>query len=89
MEQGNAMTAFCFVEVGGGGEDRHTFRDQFIKDAPEIATRNGIDAGGRLIQQNYLGTVDKRADQAQFLLHAAGKLPCQTLSELSHSRGLQ
>ncbi len=54
MEQGDAMAALRFVEVGGGGEYRHPLGDQFVENAPEVAPRDRIDASGWLIQQDAL-----------------------------------
>ena len=89
MQQRDAMAALGFVEISGRCENRHAFRGQLVKDAPEVAARNRIDAGGRLIQQDHLGPMNERADQAELLLHAAGKFAGQPLAELAHARGLQ
>ena len=89
MHQGHAMAAFRLVQIGRRSEDGHAFRDEFVKDAPEVAPRNGIDARGRLVEQNHLGPVNQRADQAELLLHSAGEVSRQALAELAHAGGLQ
>ena len=44
--------------------------DQF----PELAARQRIDAGGRLVQDQQIGIVNQRAAQAELLPHAARQL---------------
>ena len=71
MEKRHAMATFGLVEIGGGGQDGHSLRDQFVQDAPEIAPRDGIDARGRLVEKDHFGAMNERADQPELLLHAA------------------
>ncbi len=89
MHQRHAMAALGLVQVRRRGENRHALRNQFVENAPEIAPRNRIDAGRRLIEQNHFGPMNQRADQAQLLLHAAGELARQPLAKLAHPRRLQ
>ncbi len=46
--------ALRLVEVGGGDHDRDALPAQTVEDAPEIAPRHRIDAGGRLVEQQHL-----------------------------------
>jgi hypothetical protein len=41
---------------------------------PELAARQRIDAGGRLVEDQQVGVVDERAAEAELLFHAAGEL---------------
>ena len=51
--------------------------DQF----PELAARQRIDAGRRLVEDQEIGIVHQRAAQAELLLHAAGQLAGRTVDE--------
>ena len=44
----------------GGDEDRDPPGSRFIDQLPELAAGDGIDASGRLIQENDLGLIDDR-----------------------------
>ena len=50
---------------------------------------SGIDAGGRLIEDQQVRIVDQRAAKAQLLLHAAGKLAGRAVCKGCESGGLQ
>jgi len=43
-------------------------------DAPEVTARVRIEAGGRLVEEDQGGSVHERGDDAETLLHAAGKV---------------
>ena len=77
VDQGQAIAALGLVEIGGGDEDRHLLAEQLIEDPPEIAARDGIDAVGRLVEEEHLGRVDRGAGEAEFLFHAAGEIARQ------------
>ena len=89
MHESDAMAALGFVEIGGGGENGHAFGDEFVENAPEVAARNRIDARGGLVEQDHLGAMNERADQAEFLLHAAGEFAGHAGAELAHAGGLK
>ncbi|MFK4403300.1 hypothetical protein ABH991_000334 [Bradyrhizobium ottawaense] len=69
------------VELRGlfhvGGRDDHAHAGPAIADRgdqfPELAARQRINAGGRLVQDQEFGIVDQGAAQADLLLHAAGE----------------
>jgi len=52
-----------FLHVGGGHEHAHAFARgaNLIDEGPELAPRQGIDAGGRLVEDQELGIVDEGA----------------------------
>src|ERR1035437_328043 len=89
VEQGDSMTSFGFVEIGRRGENRYPFRNQFIEDAPEIAARYRIHSGGWLIEQDNGGTMNQGTNQAELLLHSAGKLAGQSSAEFTHASRLE
>ena len=77
--------------VGGGDDHAHagaprtnTF-DQF----PELATRQRIDAGRGLVEDEKVRIVDQRAAQAELLPHAAGELFRRTIGKLREPCALQ
>ena len=49
------------------------FIAQDLQILPEIAARAGIEAGGRLVQQQHRGMMQQALGQLQATLHAAGK----------------
>lgn len=50
------------------------FGPELGEHVPEFAARHGIDARRGLVEQQHRRTVDQRAAQREFLLHAARKL---------------
>jgi len=73
--QGHAMESAGLVHVGGGHQRGDALlAQQAREDGPEVAARNRIDAGGRLVEDDERGFVDQGADQPQLLLHAARQL---------------
>src|SRR5208337_1658445 len=78
-----------FVHVGGGDHHAHlrAARADGIDEVPELAARQRVDAGGRLIEDEKVRVVDQRAAQAQLLLHAAGELASRPGLELLHGGG--
>ena len=69
--------------VGGG--DQHTHAGPVGTDAldefPELPSRQRVDAGGGLVEDQQVGIVDQRATEAELLLHAAGQLAGEALGE--------
>ena len=51
---------------------------------PELAARDGIDAGRRLVQQQDARLGHQRAGQRQLLLHAAAEPAGQPVGEALH-----
>ena len=48
---------------------------------PELAARQRIDAGRRLVEDQQIGIVNQRAAQPELLAHAAGELPGRPVRE--------
>ena len=82
------VEALRFVHIGGGDDDAHLrpARADRVDEVPELAARQRVDAGGRLVEDEKVRVVDKGAAEAQLLLHAAGKLACGTRFELLQAR---
>ena len=81
MDQCQAMASLGLVEIGGGDEDRHLLLLKLIENPPEIPPRHRINAVGRLVEEEYLGCVDQRAGQPEFLFHAAGQVARQAATK--------
>ena len=77
------VEARSLVHVGGGDHHTHlrTPGADSVDRVPELPPRQRIDAGSRLIENQQIRIVDQRAAQAEFLLHAAGKLACRSILE--------
>ena len=73
VQQGNAVAALGFIQVRRGHQDGDALLQELREQLPELAPRHGIDAGGRLVEDDDVGLVDERAGQRQLLLHAAGE----------------
>ena len=85
------VEALGFVHVGGGDHHAHLrpARADRVDEVPELAARQRIDAGRRLVEDEEVGIVDERAAEAELLLHAAGELAGRTGLELVHGGGGQ
>src|SRR6185312_16437244 len=57
-----------------------------VDEVPELAARERVDAGRRLVEDEQIRIVDEGAAQAQLLLHAAGELAGGPGLELLHAR---
>ena len=67
---------------------RPALAHQAADDLPQLAARQGIDAGRGLVEQQQLRRADQRAGQAQLLLHAARELAGQAAHERRQRRHL-
>ncbi len=85
IEQGEPVAALRLVEIGGGDHDGDALLPQPVENAPEIAPRHRIDAGGRLVEQQHLRRVHQRAGEAELLLHAAGQRAGLEATEIRHA----
>jgi hypothetical protein len=73
VHQRHAMTALGLVQVRRGEQDRHALGRQLGQRVPELAPRDGIDAGGRLVEQEDARLGHEGAGQGELLLHAAAQ----------------
>ena len=82
------VEALGLVHVSRGDDHAHLrpARADRVDEIPELAARQGIDAGRRLVEDEQVGVVDERAAEAELLLHAAGKLAGGTRFELLQAR---
>ena len=79
----DALEAGRLVHVGGGDDHRHAgaIGADGLDQIPELAARQGVDAGGRLVEHQEIGVVDEGAAERQFLLHTAGELTGGAIGE--------
>lgn len=68
------VEALRLVHVGSGHQHAHLwpFGSDAVDQLPELRPRQGVDAGGGLVEDQQVGVVDQRATEAELLLHAAG-----------------
>ena len=79
------------VHVGGGDQHAHAgpIGTDAVDQGPELLAGEGIDAGGRLVEDEEVGVVDQGAAEADLLLHAAGELAGGAVGEGPQSRGVE
>ena len=70
---GDLVTALGLVHVVGGDQHGEAIGRERMDLVPEIAPRLGIDAGGRLVQQQQLRIGQRAGAERQPLLPAAGQ----------------
>ena len=74
VEDNDEIEALGLFHIGGGDDHAHRFRRaeaHAVHQLPELAPRQRIDAGGRLVEDQQFRIVDQSAAQAKLLLHAA------------------
>ena len=79
------------LHVGGRHQDAHArpVGPDAVDQLPELAARQRIDAGGRLVEDQQVRVVDQSAAQAELLLHAAGQLAGRPVGEASQPDTVQ
>ncbi len=82
---------FGLFHVGRGHQQRElrAFVAYGFDQFPEASTRQRVDAGGGLVEDQQVRVVDQRAAQAKFLLHATGQLAGRALGEACEVSGQQ
>ncbi len=71
VQQRDARAPLRLVEVRRRHHDGEPVAEELRQQLPELAPRDRIDAGRRLVEQQHLRLVDERAGERQLLLHAA------------------
>jgi hypothetical protein len=61
------------LEVLGGEEDRHSGVGQLTDDPPQFAPTAGVEARGRLVEEDHLGASDQRHGEVELAAHAAAE----------------
>jgi hypothetical protein len=74
VDVAEAAAALGLVHVVGGDEEGDTLAGELEEEVPEGAAGDGVDAGGRLVEEDDLGGVDDGAGEGEALLPAAGEL---------------
>ena len=86
---GEPMAALGFVHVMRADQHREAARGELVDFLPEIAARLGIDAGGRLVEQQQLRLVDQAGGEREALLPAAGKRAGELVCAAAPGRGVR
>ena len=81
LDQRYTVATVGFVHVGRGDDDREPRGLQVVQQVPELAARDGVDAGGRFVKEQEFGPMHERAREGELLLHAARELPRATVLE--------
>src|SRR5882762_9040090 len=79
VDVGNVAAAFGFVHVVRGNKKSDALPGKLEKKIPELAARDGVDAGGRFVEKKELRFMKHRAAEGQALLPSAGELRGQTV----------
>ena len=82
------MAALRFIHVVRGDEKRQPLGGELMDLLPEIAARFGIDAGGRLVEQQQFRPMNEAGRQREPLLPAAGKLAGELVFALCRAQSL-
>ena len=70
----DALAALGLVHVVGRDERRQALDRHVVDEVPEFAPRLGVDAGGRLVEQQQFWLVQDAGGEREPLLPAARKL---------------
>ena len=76
----DALAAFGLVHVVGRYQDGQPVGRHVVDEVPELAARLGVDAGGRLVEQQQLRLVQHAGGEREPLLPAAGQLAGQLVA---------
>ena len=71
VDVADMIAALGFIHVMGRHEQRHAFTGELEKQIPQLAPRDRIDAGGRLIEEDDARLVHERGGEREALLPAA------------------
>ena len=76
----DALAALRLVHVVGRDQRRQALDRHVVDQVPEFAPRLGVDAGGRLVEQQQFGLVQHAGGEREALLPAAGELARQLVA---------
>ncbi len=85
VDERHARAALGLVEVGRREQDREPVALQPRQEPPEVAPRDGVDAGRRLVEHQQLRRVHERARERELLLHAAREARREPVAERRHA----
>ena len=89
VDERDPGAALGLVEVGCRQEQGEALALETGEELPEVAPRDGVDAGGRLVEDEELRRVDEGADEGELLLHAAGEPVGEAVAERRHAHHLE
>ena len=86
VEEGHTLAAAHLVEIGCGGHDGDAALLQHAQHVPKLLAAHGVDARGRLVEEEHAGLMDQRTRERQLLLHAAREGTCLAVAEALYLR---
>ena len=89
VHERHARAALGLVEVGRRQQQGEPLALEAGEEPPEVAARDGVDAGGGLVEDEQLRRVDEGAGERQLLLHAAREPLGQAVAEGRHPHHLE
>jgi hypothetical protein len=89
VEQADALAAGGLVHVGRGDDDGHALVEELVQQVPELAAADGVDAVGRLVEQQHARLVQERAGEGELLVHAAGQRVGAAVAEAGQARDVE
>ena len=72
-EHSGAVATRRLVHVRRRKQDRHSAREELVKELPELTSAYRIDAVRRLVEQEHLRLVKECARQSELLVHPPGE----------------
>ena len=73
VEEADPRRVLGLVHVGRRDEDRQPFGVKLVQKQPELAPRDGVDAGRRLVEKEEVGARQEGGDERELLFHPAGE----------------
>ena len=84
----DALAALGLVHVVGRDERRQPLDRHVVDEVPELAPRLGVDARGRLVEQQEFRLMQDAGGEREPLLPAAGQLPGQLVAAVLEAHAL-
>src|SRR5262245_21465622 len=81
LNQGDAIASIRLVHVRRRDDGGQAVGSQAPQQIPELAARDRIHAGRRLVEEQDLGPVDQRAAERELLLHPARERVCAPIAK--------
>src|SRR6516165_12482818 len=87
-EVDDPVAALGFIHVVGRDQDREAVARHVMNEVPELASRLGVDACGRLVEQQELRLVQDAGGKRKALFPAAGELRGKLVATVSEPHAL-
>ena len=84
VEESDPGGVLGLVHVGGRDDDGEAAVVQLGEDLPELAARDGVDPGRRLVEEEEVRARQEGGDEGELLLHPPREVSGEALSEAVH-----